>query len=129
MDRKTVERIARAIYESIQNDKRPGCLGGFDAGTKVEIECSVNLNACARAAIKAHNAAIRKTHGCKNCKRLKHELDNVPETPEGELKPCPFCGGEARVAPLHKVICDDCESVAGEYYYAEHAIAAWNRRA
>ena len=60
-----------------------------------------------------------------------------------ELKPCPFCGAEARVCGFHYslldiagepkdfcVICNDCS--ASSYHYAntpDKAIAAWNRRA
>ena len=61
-----------------------------------------------------------------------------------ELKPCPFCGGEAHTAIKHGfggrmalVICGNCEA-SGEAFYAENyfieekatekAIEAWNRR-
>ena len=58
-----------------------------------------------------------------------------------ELKPCPFCGGEAKVCGFHYslhgmgdpqdfcVVCNSCS--ASSYHYAnkpEKAIAAWNRR-
>lgn len=57
-----------------------------------------------------------------------------------ELKPCPFCGGEAEVHPSNDwdakfigatffVWCDRCES-RGDYYNTEaEAIEAWNTRA
>jgi Lar family restriction alleviation protein len=53
-----------------------------------------------------------------------------------ELKPCPFCGGEAttfKAEERHYVSCvnDDCiASVAMQSFSSEdEAVAAWNRRA
>ena len=51
-----------------------------------------------------------------------------------ELKPCPFCGGEAMLfAPRHhgaprEVMCD-CGARGALSYSKAEAIAAWNRRA
>ena len=54
---------------------------------------------------------------------------------EYELKPCPFCGGEA-VYPEGITVggiwitCDKCGIVQGHPYMTrEEALAAWNRRA
>lgn len=54
-----------------------------------------------------------------------------------ELKPCPFCGGEAETICIDsgsvcgdewRVQCHDCGSKSGTYGYIEHAIEAWNTR-
>lgn len=56
-----------------------------------------------------------------------------------ELKPCPFCGGDARVdaMPVYVVAGDcyqcicigGCASSSAYYDSEEDAVAAWNRRA
>jgi Lar family restriction alleviation protein len=54
-----------------------------------------------------------------------------------ELKPCPFCGGEAHIAHQSAftegvIICDSCKAmVCFPWYKAEtnfHLAEAWNRR-
>ena len=55
-----------------------------------------------------------------------------------ELKPCPFCGGEAAIreiktssyAPVLRIECETCHCSTGNFYVnaQEHAIKAWNRR-
>jgi Lar family restriction alleviation protein len=52
-----------------------------------------------------------------------------------ELKPCPFCGGEAREdetilkhGTTYSVYCDDCGAEITRFNIKE-AIEAWNRRA
>ena len=54
-----------------------------------------------------------------------------------KLKPCPFCGGEAKVSkyeiitnmPTHSVHCADCYSRTwGMFDKEKQAIEAWNRR-
>lgn len=48
-----------------------------------------------------------------------------------ELKPCPFCGGEAGILPegdYHEVTCQQCGVFVQGHTY-ESAIAAWNKRA
>lgn len=52
-----------------------------------------------------------------------------------ELKPCPFCGGSARMLPYGPVVCNSCGSMGKEYIsvsldqYEPLAAFAWNRRA
>ena len=52
-----------------------------------------------------------------------------------ELKPCPFCGGEAEayVSPAkdgwNYVFCKKCQTSVDNYDTAAEAIEAWNRRA
>lgn len=69
-------------------------------------------------------------HPCVECKE-RYTLKFKPKT---ELKPCPFCGGEAerRESPgFHNwwVICKQCHAASMEHTTAEGAVKAWNRRA
>ena len=51
-----------------------------------------------------------------------------------ELKPCPFCGGEASIRKIDNVWyvvgCDDCSCDVGRhwFYTREEVVEAWNRR-
>lgn len=55
-----------------------------------------------------------------------------------ELKPCPFCGGEAKYLDMTnpKIICTGCEAQINGVYsmiksrgYKEYLYSLWNRRA
>ena len=52
-----------------------------------------------------------------------------------ELKPCPFCGGEAEIEMddcwywNYHVFCQECKIGTDYYNTADEAIEAWNRRA
>jgi Lar family restriction alleviation protein len=55
-----------------------------------------------------------------------------------ELKPCPFCGGEAKSikgyylgskkTKWHKIYCIRCQNRTWEHPIKRDAIAAWNKR-
>lgn len=56
-----------------------------------------------------------------------------------ELKPCPFCGGEAELVEKfvrrgfllsHRYVikCNRCGKEDREYFYRFEAVEAWNRR-
>ena len=51
-----------------------------------------------------------------------------------ELKPCPFCGGEAEFSifdNICNVVCKECRIGTRYEHVSEHekAVKAWNRRA
>ena len=57
-----------------------------------------------------------------------------------DLKPCPFCGGEAKTNPVRdgrQAFCQKCEARGSPVYHGldgpeatdGHAITAWNTRA
>ena len=53
-----------------------------------------------------------------------------------ELKCCPFCGGEAKIATYdwgysvkeYWIYCNPCDCASGRYHSKEEAINAWNTR-
>lgn len=58
---------------------------------------------------------------------------NQPRAPE-QLKPCPFCGGEAELSSdmgMHEVVCanqDVCGGTSGSWESKSQALRAWNSR-
>lgn len=67
---------------------------------------------------------------CIECKeRYLNQFEPKPKEPE--LKPCPFCGGKAKV---HDVVggfiihCDGCCTETRVYGESEETIKAWNKR-
>lgn len=51
---------------------------------------------------------------------------------EQKMKPCPFCGGKAKLMNMgfpHWVCCENCGAkVHGRTFYEKDSIEAWNRR-
>lgn len=55
---------------------------------------------------------------------------------EVKLKPCPFCGGEAKISTYdwgysvkeYWIYCHSCDCASGSYHSKEEAIETWNRR-
>lgn len=53
-----------------------------------------------------------------------------------ELKCCPFCGGDAKIATYdwgysvkeYWIYCNPCDCASGRYHSKEEAISAWNTR-
>ena len=46
-----------------------------------------------------------------------------------KLKPCPFCGGEAKINKReYSIECTRCSAYMGYFYTKQEAIEAWNRR-
>ena len=63
------------------------------------------------------------------------ELNSIKLTPYQKLKPCPFCGGTAKVYQedkdnefTHRVKCNECWCSVSGVTNKQEAIDAWNRR-
>lgn len=80
-------------------------------------------------------------HLCDNCparaasEELECLLTWLELEDEEELKPCPFCGAEARIVDLdddqymyYQVCCTKCKCKMDAHIGKHNAIAAWNRR-
>lgn len=76
---------------------------------------------------------------CEGCSRkYKKQRDGIRKMSEIKLKPCPFCGGEARIASEGGTVvlatCKKCHaetqgvSISAEYCANEKAAEEWNRR-
>lgn len=69
-------------------------------------------------------------------KPFANPVDFMPDikvNPVIELKPCPFCGGEAEVKhdkriDMYYVTCPDCKVETDVNRNMEKPIATWNRR-
>ena len=62
---------------------------------------------------------------------LKKTLEEMKGNIEPELKPCPFCGSDAKVVEWYTawfVQCHLCQSTSNFVDKREEAIEAWNRR-
>ena len=66
----------------------------------------------------------------KNCDVSRGDRFAVTLTPlpQQELKPCPFCGGEAE-ARYGQAWCIRCQAVTDAFGSTAEAISAWNERA
>lgn len=87
---------------------------------------------------KLHEIVVRKTDFC-SYGQYRDEEEKPCTVVESELKPCPFCGGEAELYATRHVPhgmdyiprCKDtscCGRLSKKYSSKEKATAFWNRR-
>lgn len=65
------------------------------------------------------------------------QLETIVMRSKMELKPCPFCGNEAKLkintemgGTNYQVLCTQCPTTVGRYWYwnQEDVIETWNKR-
>ena len=63
---------------------------------------------------------------------FNYKLHDALERQKTMLKPCPFCGGEAKIMDLgysHWVYCENCDAkVHGGTNDEKDSVEIWNRR-
>lgn len=86
------------------------------------------------------NYCLSRKHGCNKCELGKFAGDMcrfawLDLEYKEELKPCPFCGGEARIiicgcgcSNYYHVKCKSCFCASPSHPQKDNAVSVWNRR-